>query len=108
MTEQCIEAGLPAPLYSYKSSGIWVEFRKDIYNKEHLKDFGLNERQINAVLYAKDNESITNSEYQEINDIGRTTATEDLKFLVGKGLFEQIGTVGKGTKYKLKSQLPVN
>lgn len=102
MTEQCIEAGLPAPLYYFKSSGIWVEFRKDIYNEEYLKDFGLNERQIKAVLYTKENGTITNSEYQKINDIGRTTSTEDLKILVGKGLFEQIGTVGKGTKYKLK------
>jgi ATP-dependent DNA helicase RecG len=102
MTEQCIEAGLPAPLYYFKSSGIWVEFRKDIYNKEDLKDFGLNERQIKAVLYTKGNGTITNSEYQKINDIGRTTATEDLKVLVEKGLFEQIGKVGKGTKYKLK------
>lgn len=83
MTEQCIEAGLPTPLYYFKSSGIWVEFRKDIiYNEEYLKYFGLNERQTKAVLYTKENRTITNSEYQYINDIGRITPTEDLKFLV--------------------------
>lgn len=98
MAEQCIEAGLPRPLHYYKSSGIWVEFRKDIFNQENLKELGLNERQIKAVLYVKDNKTITNSEYQKINEIGRTTATEDLKHSVEKEVLEQIGTVGKSTK----------
>ncbi|NLF43636.1 MAG: transcriptional regulator, partial [Bacteroidales bacterium] len=32
MTEQCFKYGLPAPLFFFKSSGFWVEFRKDIYH----------------------------------------------------------------------------
>jgi ATP-dependent DNA helicase RecG len=37
MTEQCFNFGLPAPLFFFKSSGFWVEFRKDIYNTTNLK-----------------------------------------------------------------------
>lgn len=39
-------------------------FKHFIYNKEYLKDLGLNKRQIKAVLYVKENETITNSYYQ--------------------------------------------
>ncbi|MFH1432393.1 MAG: hypothetical protein ABIG84_04200 [archaeon] len=42
--------------------------------------------------------SITNEEYQKINNIGRTTAKLDLKDLAEKGLLEPKGR-GKGTYY---------
>lgn len=78
MTEQCANYGLPAPLFLFKSSGFWVEFRKDIYNQNQLKELGLNERQIKSVMFIKSNDKITNKEYQEINDIAERTASRDL------------------------------
>lgn len=99
--ERCIEIGLPTPLYHYDGSDFIVEFRKDIYQKEYLKSLDLNERQIKAILYTKENKKITNSEYQKINDVGKTTATVELTELVKNGLFLFSG-VGRGAKYELK------
>ncbi|WP_193391176.1 hypothetical protein [Candidatus Symbiothrix dinenymphae] len=39
---------------------------------------GLNERQIKAVLYVKEKRKITNSEYQELNEVSKRTATNEL------------------------------
>jgi ATP-dependent DNA helicase RecG len=49
-----------------------------------LNKSGLNERQIKAVLYVKENGKITNKEYQELNQISNRAATADLKELVEK------------------------
>jgi len=98
--EKCVEVGLPSPLYHYDGSDFSVEFRKDIYHKEYLQTLNLNERQIKAILYVKENGKITNSGYQKINDIGKTTATEELSKLVEKGFYKLTGK-GRGAKYEL-------
>jgi ATP-dependent DNA helicase RecG len=98
--ERCVEAGLPKPSYKYETSGLWVIFNKDIYTSEYLNSLDLNDRQIEAVLYTKENGKITNSEYQKINDIGKTTATEELAELVSKGFYKPTGK-GRGAKYEL-------
>ena len=100
--EQCKEAGLPTPLYYYESSGFWVEFRKDIYNEDYLKSLNLNDRQIKAVLYTKENSKITNGEYQKLNDTSNRTALRDLTELVEKGILESSGSKGAGSFYSLK------
>ena len=82
MNEQCAEAGLPLPLYYYESSGFWVEFRKDTYNEQSLRELGLSDRQVKAVLYVKEKGKITNKEYQEINSVSKRTATNDLSDLI--------------------------
>lgn len=101
MTDLCAEAGLPKPLYYYKSSGFWVEFRKDIYHNEYLQSLGLNDRQIKAVLYTKEKGKITNSEYQEINETSARTAVRDLEMLVNSGIFKRKGE-RKGAYYELE------
>lgn len=58
------------------------------YTIEKLKAMGLNERQIRAVMYAKEKGGITNKGYQHINNgISRQTATIELKDIVNKKLF---------------------
>jgi ATP-dependent DNA helicase RecG len=102
MTEQCFNFGLPAPLFFFKSSGFWVEFRKDIYTYNQLKELGLNERQIKAVLFVKENGKINNSDYQTLNNVSKATATRDLSELVEKfKLLVRSGEVGAGTTYVL-------
>jgi ATP-dependent DNA helicase RecG len=59
----------------------------------------LNERQVKAVLYTKENGEITNSIYQNINSLKRSTAAEELQDLTERKLLEKIGTTGRGTKY---------
>ncbi len=99
--EKCIEVGLPSPLYHYDGSDFSVEFRKDIYHKEYLQSLKLNDRQIKAILYTKENEKITNSEYQNINDCSRNTASNDLSELVEKNLLIPSGQKGAGAFYSL-------
>ncbi|MDR1881097.1 MAG: putative DNA binding domain-containing protein [Tannerellaceae bacterium] len=91
INENCTEAGLPLPLIYYNTGGCWVEFRKDIYNHDSLKELGLNDRQIKAVLYVREKGRITNAEYQEINEISDRTSSRDLEDLTTKGVLRKIG-----------------
>lgn len=100
--KECKAAGIPEPVFSYDSSDISVEFRKDIYNEKHLQSLDLNERQVKAVLFAKDNGKITNSEYQTLNNCSRNTASNDLSELVNKDLLKPSGQKGAGAFYTLK------
>ncbi|NQE44708.1 hypothetical protein C5S31_01630 [ANME-1 cluster archaeon GoMg2] len=80
---------------------------KDVYTEEYLREVGLNERQIKAVMYVKEKEKITNREYQEICGIKERLTTIELNDLVSKGFFEKHGTTGRGTYYTaLKAQKP--
>lgn len=101
MTDLCVEAGLPKPTFYYKSSGIWAVFQKDILNAEYLQTLGLNDRQVKAVLFAKDKGKITNSEYQELNDIKKSVTATELQDLTDKGVLVKVGSTGRGTKYIL-------
>ncbi|MGS2762746.1 ATP-binding protein [Sinomicrobium sp. M5D2P9] len=99
--DTCREAGLPEPTIEETAGGIQVTFLKNIFSEDYLRQLGLNERQIRAVEYVKKEGSINNSVYQQINNVGKTTATEDLQSLVEKGILKQSGSKGRGTKYGL-------
>lgn len=101
MTTLCIEAGLPKPEFDYQGSGMWVVFQKDIYNAEHLQKLGLNDRQVKAVLYAKEYGSITNFIYQKLNDTKQTLSSKELSELVEKEILKSSGAKGRGAKYVL-------
>jgi len=101
INELCTETGLPLPLITYNHSGCWVEFRKDIYNAISLREKGLNERQIKAVLYVKEKGKIRSSEYQELNNVKKTIATDELQRLTEMQLFNKIGTTGRSIYYEL-------
>ena len=102
MIEECEEAGVPIPSYNYEMPGFWVEFRKDIYNEKYLKTLNLNNRQVKAILYTKENGKITNSEYQELNDTSNRTASRDLTELVERGVLKSSGSKGAGAFYSIK------
>jgi ATP-dependent DNA helicase RecG len=87
INEHCTEAGLPLPVISYNHSGYWVEFRKDVFNHDSLKEMGLNERQIDTVLYVKEKGEITTSAYTKRYDIAGRKERSDLDELVEKQLF---------------------
>lgn len=99
--KECKQAGIPEPVFSYDSSDISVEFRKDIYNEKYLQSLDLNERQVKAMLYVKEKGKITNSDYQTLNDVSRETATRDLKELIDKQLIKPSGQKGAGAFYTL-------
>jgi ATP-dependent DNA helicase RecG len=102
MIKECEAAGLPKPVYFYDMSGFFVEFKKYIYNEGYLRELGLNERQVKAVMYVMENGSITNSEYQKFSDVSRETITRDLKELIDKGILQSSGQKGAGAFYVLK------
>lgn len=79
-----------------------VTFYKDKWNEENLRKLDLNKRQIKAVMYVKENDIISNQEYQVICETSNRTATRDLTELVSLKIFKQIGITGKRTKYVLK------
>lgn len=101
MINECIQFGIPKPKYFYDMSGFWVEFRKDVLDMEYLKSLGLNERQIQAIKFVKDNRKITNSEYQANYRVARNTATRDLSELVDKGILKSSEAKGAGSYYEL-------
>jgi len=79
-----------------------VEFKKYIYNKKYLKTLSLNVRQVKAIIFVKEKGKITNSEYQQLNDCSRNTASNDLTELVEKKLLKPSGQKGAGAFYTLK------
>lgn len=95
--KECELAGIPEPVFSYDSSDISVAFRKDIYNEKYLKALKLNNRQVKAVLFVKDN-----GKYQTLNNCSRNTASNDLTELVDKDLHMPSGQKGAGAFYTLK------
>ncbi|TAH26910.1 MAG: transcriptional regulator [Cytophagales bacterium] len=98
---ECKQAGIPEPVFIFDSSDISVEFSKDIYNEKYLQSLNLNDRQIRAVLFAKEKGKLTNSDYQTLNDVSRETATRDLKELIDKQLIKPSGQKGAGAFYTL-------
>jgi ATP-dependent DNA helicase RecG len=67
-----------------------------------LKLLGLDARLIKALLYIKENGSITNKKYQELLNVSKRTSTSDLQFLVDEDFLIKTGTRGPGTFYALK------
>jgi len=97
---ECLDANLPEPKFASEFGGISVTLYKDKFIEENLSNQGLNERQIKAVLYCKNNAYITNSIYQDLCKTSERTALRDLEFLTEQSILVKTGEK-KGTKYKL-------
>jgi ATP-dependent DNA helicase RecG len=104
IVNSCKAAGLPTPTLEEDMGGFMVKLFKDRFSKEQLDNLGLNERQIKAVEYVKTKSKITNSEYQEINEIGKSVTIDELRDLVEQQIFVRIGETGRGTYYKLANK----
>lgn len=104
MKNLCIEAKIPVPQFSCKGNDFWTVFRKDIYNKDDLNKLGLNERQVKAVLFAKEKGKITNSDYQTLNKVSKATATRDLTDLINKQIIFLQGSGKRDIHYALNQK----
>ena len=91
MKNLCLEAKIPIPQFSCIGNDFWAVFRKDIYNKENLSKWGLNERQVDALIYFKSKGEITSAEYSEKYSISDRTARRDLSKLTEKELLKNEG-----------------
>ena len=99
IVEKCVEQGLPEPDFKEENGVMTVTFYKDKWTEENLKKLGLNDRQIKAVMYVKENRKITNSKYQKLNDVSKPMASIDLKDLVERNILKRLGKTGRGTEY---------
>jgi ATP-dependent DNA helicase RecG len=94
----CREQGLPEPEFNADALQFRVRFLKDPYTPERLRKMGLNERQVQAVNYAKEHGKITNREYRRITGVSDEGARLDLRQLVELGIFQQQGR-GRNVAY---------
>jgi len=101
--DECKTAGLPEPRFIHDTKGFEIIFSKDKYNDNYLKQLGLNERQMKAVFYIKENKEITNSIYQELFKCSRNTASNDLQKLTELQILISVGTTGTSVKYYLNN-----
>ncbi|MFQ6031469.1 MAG: RNA-binding domain-containing protein [Candidatus Zixiibacteriota bacterium] len=90
----------PEPQFE-EYQGFRVIFRKDIYTEEYLRNLGLKERQIKAVMYVRERGKITNKVYREMTELSDEGARIDLNELVEKKVLQSKGR-GRGAHYVLK------
>lgn len=100
--EECRSHGLPEPEIEVIAGGVSVTIFKDVYTEGLLKEFNLNERQIDALLYWKKAREIQNNKYKNRFNIADRTALRDLTELVEKGLLTKEGEK-KTTVYVYRS-----
>jgi len=98
--EKCRDQGLPEPEFNNEHGVMTVIFYKTKWNEKTLKQLGLNERQMKAVMYVKKNGKITNREYREINNISDEGARIDLNTMIKKDILIQKGK-GRSVQYVL-------
>lgn len=101
IVNSCKDANLPTPTIEENMGGIMVKLFKNHFSKEQLEKRGLNDRQLRAVTYVRTKGRITNTEYQEINNIGKSITIDELRNLVELQIFTRIGETGRGTYYEL-------
>lgn len=101
MISLCRAQGILEPEFSAKPDSFSVTFSKDIYATERLVALGLSERQVKAVLYAKEHGAITNKAYREIAAVTDRTALRDLNNLLDRHIFKKQDKKGKATEYIL-------
>jgi ATP-dependent DNA helicase RecG len=101
MVEEMKKAGLPEPEFKEEMGGFSVYLYKDIYTEEKLRERGLTERQIKAVMWVKEEGSITNSEYRQLTGLSHDGAFKDLRNLVAKSVLKVTGK-GRSVRYTLR------
>ena len=96
--DSCKMAGLPTPMIEEDCGGLIVRLFKDRFAEEELQKMGLNERQIDAILFYKGKGEIIGLEYAKRYEIAERTARADLSELVEKKILYKIGET-KSVKY---------
>ena len=93
--------GYPLPQFKVELGHFRLSFHRTSYAEDLLKKTNLNERQLKVVAYLKNNDAISNLEYQKIAEVSNRTAARELKELKEKGIVVSNGS-GRSITYKLK------
>ena len=102
MAEELGAAGMPLPTFTSEPGRFRLIFYREGLTEDRLKNMGLSERQISAIMYTKEHETISNTEYQMIAKVSKSTATRELNDLKAKNILAAEGAGGRGTIYRLK------
>jgi len=101
------QAKLGPPTFKDRQSSFLVTFRnytllspKAIEWLNQYADHDLNDQQRLALVYMRQEKSMTNSDYRRLNHVDMTEATKQLRSLVQTGLVQQHGT-RRGAYYTL-------
>jgi ATP-dependent DNA helicase RecG len=99
MIEVMRRANLEPPRFQDKRSSFWVIFKNHTLMSpeaiswlNQLAGLPLNDNQRIALVYLRDNQQLTNKEYQRLNRVDSVTANRELRGLVQIGLVKQYGT----------------
>jgi ATP-dependent DNA helicase RecG len=101
MIEAFKKAGLPEPIFEELAGGLQVTLLKDIYTEEYLLNLDLSDRQIKAITYTKGHKKISNKVYQQLFNVSRNTASNDLQQLVKAKLLISNEQKGAGAFYTI-------
>ena len=101
--DACKEAGLPEPELTERDGGFLVTLFKNNLTEGQLKKLGLNNRQVDAILFYRIKGEITGLEYAERYKIAERTARADLSELVEKNLLYKQGET-KSVKYLFNAE----
>jgi len=102
MAEELKAAGMPLPTFTSEPGRFRLTFHRDVFTEDRLRNMGLSERQLLAIAYTKEHETISNTDYQAIAKVSKSTATRELNELKLKNILVAEGPGGRGTVYRLK------
>ena len=108
MIEACREQGMPKPEFVSTPTGFSVTLRKDELSDAHLRQLGMNERQIQAVHFVQQQGSISNAQHQQLTDSSRRTALRDLEQLEAVRVFKRSAPSGRTVRYVLEKRVSEN
>lgn len=95
---------MPDPVFEETSGGFQVTFVKEIYTDAYLEELELNLRQTTAVRYVQESGIMTSAKYQELNDVKKTLASQEIQQMIDKKVLIKIGN-GPQTRYILNTKL---
>ncbi len=102
--DTCKTYNLPKPQMKEYSGGFSITINKFFHDEKQLREMGLKDRQITAMLYLEKHPAITNSIYQDLCKVTRSVATKDLSNLVQRGLILPSGGKGTSSAYLLNKE----
>lgn len=107
MIELCRSAGLPETQFEQRSGSFVITLWRDWLTDKVMAGLQLNERQLQAVRYAKIKGRINNAQYRDITGTSARTALRELRHLTSLGILDKVGGTGQATHYAIGKAKPI-
>lgn len=104
IVEELSKSKQPRPEFISETGRFKVIFHKEYDLEQYYADKNLSARQMKSIYHVRSHGSISNSEYQSINNVSKRTANRDINELISKDIFvAEKGKPGEPKQiYKLK------